>query len=266
MSCKVNREELQKFKVELLLKAYEGKILEANKHIYLEFKIRQAVKILELAKEIFGNEIAVAFSGGKDSLVVLHLALKVLGSNVKVIYNSTTVEFPETENYVKELAECWGLNLIVAKSKKSFFREVKEKGWATHSNRWCCKVFKNEPTYEVMNRLGIIAEVTGTVRTESIYRRSLKPFMMPRKKPFIIRIHPIYDWNTWEAWEYIKRNNLPYNPLYDMGYRRIGCWCCPLNGITHYIRLMRTHPNLYSFLLKFRPMHPMVSKLKYKQC
>ena len=106
---------------------------------------------------------------------------------------------------------------------------------------------------------GYKAEITGTTRTESIYRRSLSPIKLPSKNPKIIRVNPIYDWNEWEVWRYIRENNIRYNPLYDMGYRRIGCWCCPLNGPSHYKRLKKTHPKLYNFLCNFEPLHPVMA-------
>jgi len=272
MRCTISKEELheRKNKVKDIIKKvsitlFKEDLESANEKIFWHFRVRQAQYILKIAKKIFGNRLAIAFSGGKDSLVTLHLALQTLGRDVPVIYNHTTVEFPETVRYVKELADSWGLNLHITKPNKSFFTAVKERGWATHENRWCCKPYKEKPAHDFILANNIIAEITGTVRTESIYRRSLKPFMFPKKNPYTIRVHPIYDWNQWEVWKYIRENNLPYNPLYDMGYKRIGCWCCPINGVSHYKRLKRTHPKLYSFLLKFTPTHPSILKLEGKE-
>jgi len=272
MPCQISKEELKKRKAKIArlltnvkLKTFEPDIEDANSQIYWQFKVNQAIEILRSAKKLFENNLAVAFSGGKDSLVSLHIAYKTIGPDIKVIYNNTTVEFPETIKYVLQLAKEWRLNLFIAKPKKSFFFMVKEKGWASHEDRWCCKPYKDKPAHNFMVEKDILAEITGTVRTESIYRRSLKPFKLPKRDPFIIRIHPIYDWNQWEVWRYIKEENLPYNPLYDRGYRRIGCWCCPLNGPSHYKRLRKTHPKLYSFLCKFRPKHPSILKLESEE-
>lgn len=232
----------------------------ANDQIFWQFKVRQAKLVLEQAKEIFGEDMVVAFSGGKDSLAVLHLAQEVLGE-VDVLFNHTTVEFPETAKYVRRLAKDWGFNLIVAKPSRPFLRKVKEIGWASREDRWCCTPYKKEPALNYLASKEISAEIVGTTRTESIYRRSIKPFKK-YKDNIAIRVHPIYDWNQWEVWKYIKENELPYNPLYDMGYQRIGCWCCPLNGVSHYKRLRKTHPKMYSFLTRFKPTHPQIQKLE----
>jgi phosphoadenosine phosphosulfate reductase len=237
---------------------FEKRFERANRSIYLKHKVKQAREILRAAGGIFGDRLALAFSGGKDSLVALHLAISV-NPEIEVIFNNTTVEFPETISYVKSLAKEWDLNLHMTAPKVPFFQAVNSMGWATHENRWCCRPYKEEPALEHMRKEGILAEVTGTTRTESIYRRSLTPFRMPSKEPYIIRVNPIYDWNSQEVWKYIKENSLPVNPLYGMGYRRIGCWCCPLNGPSHYRRLEKTHLKLVEFLGNFNPAHPYFS-------
>ena len=98
-----------------------------------------------------------------------------------------------------------------------FFVEVKKRGWATHEYRWCYVIFKDNPAFEFLIKHNIQAEITGTIRTESIYRRSLLPFKNLKREPPITRVNPIYDWNQQEVWKYIRENELPYNPLYDMG-------------------------------------------------
>jgi phosphoadenosine phosphosulfate reductase len=267
MPCSLTKEEIsiRRKQIEPLLKKIDSKLLvkkieQCNSKVFYNFKVQQAREIIKSAIEIFSGNLPVAFSGGKDSLVVLHIALEV-DPDVIVIYNNTTVEFPETLLYVKELQKEWAFNLHITKSDTPFFQAVKEKGWATHENRWCCKPYKDDPAFSFLTVQGFKAELTGTTRTESIYRRSLSPIKIPKREPHIIRVNPIYDWNEWEVWRYIRENSLPYNPLYDMGYRRIGCWCCPINGPTHYKRLRKTHPRLFKFLYDFCPAHPIVQKI-----
>jgi phosphoadenosine phosphosulfate reductase len=267
MPCGLTKEEMlqRKALLEPLIKKANASLLEkriaqCNSRFFYEFRVKQAREIVREANDIFSRKLPLAFSGGKDSLVVLHIALDV-NPSIDVVFNNTTVDFPETINYVKWLKEEWGLNLHFTRHDCSYFKLTKEKGWANHEDRWCCKPFKEGPAFQFMSQNGYKAELTGTTRTESIYRRSLSPIKNPKKDPQIIRVNPIYDWNEWEVWRYIEENNIPYNPLYDMGYRRIGCWCCPLNGPSHYKRLCKTHPQLFNFLRKFMPLHPAMERL-----
>jgi phosphoadenosine phosphosulfate reductase len=41
-------------------------------------------------------------------------------------------------------------------------------------------------------------------------------------------LNPVIDWTEGDVWEYIRERGLPYNPLYDMGHRRVGCIGCPM--------------------------------------
>ncbi len=264
-SLSISEIETRKQKLTPLIERIRTNMLEkANHDLFYKYKVKQAKEILRIANQIFHGSLAVAFSGGKDSLVALHLALEI-NPEIPVVFNSTTVEFPETIEYVKRLAKEWNFKLYIAKPKTSFFIEVKKRGWATHEHRWCCIIFKDRPAFEFLIKQGIKAEITGTTRTESIYRRSLLPFKNPNKDPPIIRVNPIYDWNQQEVWKYIRENNLPYNPLYKMGYRRIGCWCCPLNGPSHYKRLKQTHVRMYDLLKSFKPVHPFFSLMQSRR-
>jgi phosphoadenosine phosphosulfate reductase len=261
LETKTAKKRLESLVIQSKRNIIEKKVLEANQKIYYDYRVRQAREITNMANRIFLGNLAVAFSGGKDSLVVLHMVLNV-NPNITVIFNNTTVNFPESIKYVRELQKEWGFKLHITRHNPPFLKAVKERGWASHEDRWCCRPYKDRPAFRFLEENKIDAEITGTTRTESIYRRSLTPFRLPKKNHLqIIRVNPIYDWNQWEVWRYIKENELPYNPLYDMKYRRIGCWCCPLNGPTHYRRLRKTHPRLFDFLRSFDPPHPVMAKL-----
>jgi phosphoadenosine phosphosulfate reductase len=42
----------------------------------------------------------------------------------------------------------------------------------------------------------------------------------------LIKLNPLAHWAKRDVWDYIRRNNLPYNPLHDEGYPSIGCTHC----------------------------------------
>jgi tRNA(Ile)-lysidine synthase TilS/MesJ len=70
-----------------------------------------AEKLTKQAIERYGENLAVACSFGKDSMVVLDMARKI-NPNVKVVFNNTGVEFPETIQFKNEMVKKWKLNLI----------------------------------------------------------------------------------------------------------------------------------------------------------
>ena len=74
-----------------------------------------------------------------------------------------------------------------------------------------------------MNTLG--AWITGLRIEQSITRNELK--IVEWDETFgLIKINPILYWSEEQTWEYIKKNNVPYNELYEKGYRSIGCDPC----------------------------------------
>ncbi len=177
----------------------------------------------------------VAFSGGKDSEVTMYLAHKA-GVN-KVIFANTGLEFPETERFVYNFADYLNVELIEVEPKEDFWTLVEEKGIPTKDYRWCTKHLKIDSLKRFKGTI-----VDGTRKYESMAR-------MRRGKESNIgslrTIYPIYNWLALDVWLYIHMKGLPYNPLYDMGYERIGCFMCPSMLNSEFHNLRRTHPKLY---------------------
>ena len=201
----------------------------ANK-TYIEYLERRAVKYIRSQDSDY-----VAFSGGKDSEVALYLAYKAGVNNA--IYANTGMEFPETERFVYNYADFLGIELIELKPKQDFWSVATEKGIPTKDSRWCTKALKLEGLKRFKGTM-----VDGSRKYESLARMMRSS---ERKLGNLRVIYPIRDWLAVDIWTFIYARGLPYNPLYDMGYERIGCYMCPamLNAEFHHVR--DTHPRLY---------------------
>ncbi len=181
------------------------------------------------------NPRYVSFSGGKDSGATLYLS-KMAGVKKAVFFN-TGLEFPETERFVRQFADMLDVELIELEPKHDFWEVVEKLGIPTKDNRWCTSLLKLE---NLENLSGAI--VDGTRRYESFAR------MVKGREKIIgnVRvIHPIIDWLSLDVWMFLKWKGLPYNPLYDMGYERIGCFMCPAMLNAEFHNLKRTHPELF---------------------
>ena len=89
-------------------------------------KIKMAERVLNSLFKATDN-VAVAFSGGKDSLVALHLALQIK-PDIPVLFVNTGIEFPESLEYTRQLEEKWNLNFHEANAKVNFWKLSEEKG------------------------------------------------------------------------------------------------------------------------------------------
>ncbi|NJE31482.1 4Fe-4S dicluster domain-containing protein [Thermococcus sp. 18S1] len=233
-------------------KATMEDVLRAN-FIELERKVMEARRFMrKIATRYSDLPIAVAFSGGKDSLAVLGLALEEFGDEgFTVFFNNTGIEFPETLEYVEELRkelEPKGIKFIVADAGDAFWRALHVFSPPGRDYRWCCKVTKLGPiTMAIKENYpeGVLMFV-GQRKYESIKR-----FKQPRvwKNPWVPNetgASPIFHWRALEVWLYIFSRNLKYNPLYEDRLDRIGCFLCPSASLAEIYTLKEEKPELWA--------------------
>jgi len=193
------------------------------------------------------HEGYVAFSGGKDSLVALHLALQV-APDVPVAFFDSGLEFPETYAYLEQLANAWHLNLDVIPARLNALQVMAANGAWDHgaTDRDAPdlhQVLINEPAAAAHRAHGP-GEVWGVRSEESRGRaaayanalraqacehspRCVEPESRRRHGGRIARVDgtvafgPVWDWKTAEIWGHITRHQLPVNPVYTK-LERIG--------------------------------------------
>lgn len=184
------------------------------------------------------NNVAVSFSGGKDSLVVLDLAERV--GIKRAVFCDTTIEFDETVEYVRQIRNYYNIKIDIVKPPISFFEMIQHVGIPSRKLRWCCEVFKFAPLANYARKNDIFAFITGLRRAESNTRSEYTKMDNNPLVP-VPQINPIVDWSSKDVWEYIHKYNLPYNPLYEH-FSRMGCWCCPYKSKSEWETITRLFP------------------------
>ncbi|MBI5001281.1 MAG: phosphoadenosine phosphosulfate reductase family protein [Euryarchaeota archaeon] len=233
-----------------------ARAVEANRKVICA-RAAQAANFIKRRAESDG--LLVSFSGGKDSLAVLLLALDA-GLRPPMLFVDTGIEMPETVAYVSEIAAKYELDLIIESAGEVFWHGVEHFGPPAKDFRWCCKTCKLAPIAKVIGARypeGVTVFV-GQRRYESEPRARHGSLWENPWVPGQRAASPIQDWTALHVWLYIFMKGAPYNVWYERGMDRIGCFPCPAADIAD-IGLMRAHHEGQrrwdTFLAKYAELH-----------
>lgn len=217
---------------------YIKRFVQANKK-RLDFLTTEAFQYInEMIANYNATERYVSFSGGKDSTVVSSLVMRALGTEeVLHIYGDTTLEFPETTEYVSRFKKSHPKTpVLVSRNRdKDFFELCDQLGPPSRVMRWCCTIFKTGAIQRKITALfrgkTKILTFFGIRRSESNSRSKYERESDSPKIAIQKTVSPIIDWLDFDIWLYILASNIDFNRAYRLGYTRVGCWCCPNNSL-----------------------------------
>jgi len=202
---------------------------EDVKNLNREFEGSSPEDILAWASGNLGRSVALATSFQVQGMVVLDMFAKVdpgariftldtgrLHSHTYDVMDSTRekyninieVLFPDTAE-VEEMVSSRGVNL--------FYKSVENR-------RLCCQVRKTNPLNGYLKTLD--AWITSIRADQTEQRAESSKFEIDYLHGRMLKINPILDWTIDQVWDYVRKNDVPYNKLHDMGYPSIGCAPC----------------------------------------
>ncbi len=223
-------------------------MVDKNKEVLEILEQTTVKKILNIYSK-YKNKLDcfhVAFSGGKDSMVLLDLVKKALpkGSFV-VIFGDTGMEFPDTYVAVEKVQkQCLeeGVPFYTAKSHLTPEESWKKFGPPSRTLRWCCSVHKSTPQTIKLREITGKNDYSGLafvgVRAhESVKRSEYEYFNDGKKVKGQYSHNSILEWTSAEVWLYTYANNIIINDAYKKGNSRAGCLLCPMSiGKSDYIK------------------------------
>lgn len=223
----------------------------------------QAIRRIHLAAELSAAYyqkpllLLLAYSGGKDSEVCLELCRRA-HIPLEVIHHLTTADAPETIYHVRNVFRQLELEGIACAFHKPLYRGkptsmwslIVQKGWPpTRKQRYCCQVLKESSAPHRAVVLGVraaesqnrkdsaVAEQQGSSRRE-VHRFDFdngdERIVAPCQQKAEIKIHPIVDWRDSDVWSFLRDAKVDVNPVYNLGFQRVGCVGCPMAGKVRY--------------------------------
>lgn len=190
----------------------------------LEKKVRQSVSLIQ--KAVGDNVVEVAYSGGKDSDVILELT-KMAGVKYRAIYKNTTIDPVGTVKHCKEK----GCEIVRPKNGVTFFKLVEKNGFPNRFKRFCCSYLKE---YKILDISIIGVRKSESRKRAERYKEPIVCRFYGSKKEHVQAIYPILEWSDKDVSEFIKERGIKCHPLYydEQGNfhveRRLGCVGCPL--------------------------------------
>ena len=213
----------------------------------------------QMALNHYGLPLLVADSGGKDSAICRELVRRS-GVPHEIVHNLTTADAPQTVYYVRErfcMAEESGIPCTI---NHPYYRGQRISMWSlipmkkippTRLARYCCEVLKEgsgvgrfivtgvrwaesrkrkegRGIYEIFTKS---KEQKVILNNDNDDRRRLFESCQTRSKHVC---NPIVDWSDRDVWDYLYAEKIPVNPLYQMGFFRVGCIGCPMAGKQRY--------------------------------
>lgn len=211
----------------------------------------------------------LCYSGGKDSDAIRILA-HLAGVKHDIVHELTTVDAPETVHYIKSIP-----NVIINRPKLSMWQLIPQKGMPpTRIVRYCCSELKEKGGQGRLKITGVrweesakraenagYIQIIGKPKTMQSSANKLRiNYKLNKQGGMLLNndndpsrrfvehcyrttatmINPIVNWTDEDVWEFLTHYGCKSNPLYECGFKRIGCIGCPMAGKKRY-----THFNLY---------------------
>lgn len=214
------------------------RLYEINRPLMISLEQKAIHFIQEQYEKYYSKKFAFicAFSGGKDSLLLLDLLSKALApTDYYVVFSNTGMELSDTIKSVERAKKHWPeLRFEEAKCHLDASESWNEFGPPASHLRWCCSVHKSVPTVLLIQKLAgkksKVVVYDGVRGEESLRRSKYEEVGEGVKNSLQINCHAILKWSSSEVFIYLLKNRILLNDAYRLGIYRVGCKVCPMSA------------------------------------
>lgn len=195
-----------------------------------ELQKRDGREIIRWAFDKYGDQTAIGTSLQHTGMVQIDLASKVTNA-FRVFTIDTERLHEETYEFYETVEEEYGINLEIFQPDPEEVNEMIERHGeylffdSRQKQQLCCDIRKSHPHDRALETVDVW--ICGLRRDQSEERSETpKAQVVTENGEEKLKLAPLADWTEEEVWDYIRENDVPYNPLFDEGYKTISCKIC----------------------------------------
>ena len=195
----------------------------------LNENLKTPQEVLKWSLDNLHPRIAMASSFGAEDVVVIDMMMKI-NPKARIFTLDTGRLNQETYDVMDEIRKKYDINIeVMFPDQNEVEQMVRVNGLnlfyhSIGNRKLCCGIRKVHPLNKMLSTLD--GWITGLRADQTEVRLNANKIEIDEQHNGIIKINPIIEW-TWEqTWDYIKKNNIPYNKLHDNGFPSIGCEPC----------------------------------------
>ena len=190
-----------------------------------EFETKTPQEIIQWAADRFSPYIAMSSSLQTQSMPLLHMATRII-PDLPILFIDTGYHFWDTLLFREKIALEWNLKIIDLHRAPHWNSYVRQnaRSLPIEDPDLCCYLNKVQPMQQALTAYK--AWITGIRRDQTAIRA--KANFLELQENGLLKINPLLNWTRNDVSNYIKEHNLPQHPLYEKGYRSIGCAPCTI--------------------------------------
>ncbi|MCQ3936299.1 MAG: phosphoadenylyl-sulfate reductase [Chloroflexi bacterium] len=190
-----------------------------------EFETKTPQEIIQWAADMFWPEIAVSSSFQTQSMALLHMTTSIR-RGIRVYFIDTGYHFWETLMFREQIALQWHINVIdlYRDPRWDVFARMHTRTLPLEDPNLCCYLHKVQPMQKALK--DVKAWITGIRRDQTTARAHAK--ILELQSDGLLKVNPLLNWTKADVQKYMEEHNLPHHPLYEKGYRSVGCAPCTI--------------------------------------
>ncbi len=189
-----------------------------------QFEKKSPQDIIQWAVDAFAPEIAMSTSFQTQSMPLLHMVTRI-DPDIRIFFLDTGYHFWDTLAFREKIQHTWNLNVVdlYRDSRWDVFVRQNVRTLPLQDANLCCYRHKVQPMQNALSTLP--AWISGIRRDQTPERARAQ---IVELHDGLLKVNPLLNWTKHDIQDYSVKHHLPAHPLYDRGYRSVGCAPCTI--------------------------------------